>query len=78
VLRQPGVDELGPYERLLGDAMDGDPVLFAREDAVERAWEIVDPILEAETPLHMYDPGTWGPQEAERLAAPHGGWHAPD
>ena len=78
VLRQPGVDELGPYERLLGDAMDGDPVLFAREDAVERAWEIVDPILEAETPLHMYEPGTWGPQEAERLAAPHGGWHAPE
>jgi glucose-6-phosphate 1-dehydrogenase len=78
VLRQPGSDELGPYERLLGDAMEGDPVLFAREDAVERAWEIVDPILKAETPLHMYEPGTWGPQEAERLAAPQCGWHDPE
>lgn len=53
-------DEMAPYERLLGDAMHGDPLLFAREDAVEAAWRIVDPILDNVTPLHSYEPGTWG------------------
>jgi glucose-6-phosphate 1-dehydrogenase len=58
------------YERLLGDAMRGDPSLFARQDAVEEEWRIVDRILDRRTPLHMYEPGTWGPAEADRLVAP--------
>jgi glucose-6-phosphate 1-dehydrogenase len=70
-------DEMGPYERLLGDAMHGDALLFTREDAVEVAWEIVQPILGANTPLYEYEPGTWGPHEADRLAAEVGGWHNP-
>ncbi|HEV2460064.1 MAG TPA: hypothetical protein VGS80_17035, partial [Ktedonobacterales bacterium] len=70
-------DEMAPYERLLGDAMRGDPLLFAREDAVEAAWRIVDPILGAVTPLHPYDAGSWGPPEADALVAADGGWHNP-
>jgi glucose-6-phosphate 1-dehydrogenase len=66
-----------PYERLLGDAMHGDPLLFARQDAVERAWEIVMPVLGADTPLHPYWPGSWGPAEADRLPADSGGWFDP-
>jgi glucose-6-phosphate 1-dehydrogenase len=77
LVRQPEGDELGPYERLLGDAMEGDVTLFAREDAVERAWEIVEPILGDATPLHEYEPGSWGPADADRLMARYGGWHAP-
>jgi glucose-6-phosphate 1-dehydrogenase len=71
-------DEMDAYERLLGDAMTGDPMLFAREDAVERAWEIVEPILGTVTELHEYEPGSWGPTEADRLTAEVGGWHAPE
>ena len=70
-------DEMPPYERLLGDAMRGDPTLFAREDSVEAAWEVVEPILGDATPLHPYEPGTWGPAEADRLIADGGAWHAP-
>jgi glucose-6-phosphate 1-dehydrogenase len=70
-------DEMAPYERLLGDAMRGDPLLFAREDAVEAAWRIVDPILGDVTPLHPYDAGSWGPPAADALVAPDGGWHNP-
>jgi glucose-6-phosphate 1-dehydrogenase len=71
-------DEMAPYERLLGDAMRGDPMLFAREDAVEAAWRIVDPILDNATQLHPYEPGTWGPPEADALIAEDGGgWHNP-
>ena len=70
-------EELDPYERLLGDAMRGDAMLFVRQDAVEAAWSIVDPILGNVAPLHVYDPGTWGPPEADRLAAGIGGWHTP-
>ena len=66
-----------PYDRLLGAAMDGDPVLFARQDEVETAWSIVDPILEKPSPLYEYDPGSWGPREAEALLADAGGWHEP-
>jgi glucose-6-phosphate 1-dehydrogenase len=62
------------YERLLHDAMDGDHTLFPREDAVDRAWEIVTPILDADTPLYLYEPGTWGPAEADELIAPRR-WH---
>jgi glucose-6-phosphate 1-dehydrogenase len=69
--------ELLPYEELLDDAMHGDSIRFAREDYVEEAWRIVQPILGNVTPLHMYDPGTWGPAEAESLAAANGGWRNP-
>ena len=62
------------YERLLHDAMEGDHVLFTREDAVERSWEIVTPVLDMPDPPHPYSPGTWGPAEADRLIAPHR-WH---
>jgi glucose-6-phosphate 1-dehydrogenase len=65
------------YDRLLSDAMTGDPMLFARQDEVENAWRIVDPVLEGRPPTPSYEPNTWGPAEAERLAAPFGGWHAP-
>jgi glucose-6-phosphate 1-dehydrogenase len=75
---QPGSAELAPYERLLGDALEGDASLFAREDAVEAAWAVVDPVLGATTPLHRYQPGTWGPEQARDLVASHGGWHDPD
>ena len=70
-------DELDAYERLLGDAMRGDPLLFVRQDAVEAAWAVVEPILGHVTPPHAYEPGTWGPAEADRLAADIGGWHNP-
>jgi len=71
--------ELLPYERLLTDAMRGDPLLFVRQDVVEAAWAIVDPILGADqTPLYFYPNGSWGPPEAERLAADLGGWHNPE
>jgi glucose-6-phosphate 1-dehydrogenase len=65
------------YERLLHDAMGGDHTLFPREDAVERAWEIVEPILDTPTPLARYRPGSWGPAEADDLVAPHT-WHLGD
>jgi glucose-6-phosphate 1-dehydrogenase len=70
-------DEMDAYERLLGDAMEGDAMLFVREDAVEAAWSIVDPILGTVTPVHEYQPGTWGPSEADQLADDVGGWHNP-
>jgi glucose-6-phosphate 1-dehydrogenase len=67
-----------PYERLLGDAMHGETELFARQDAVEAEWRVVDPVLgEDVTPLYEYDPGTWGPEEAGQLVAADGGWSEP-
>jgi glucose-6-phosphate 1-dehydrogenase len=66
---------LEPYERLLGDAMDGDATLFAREDEVEECWRIVEPLLGTPSPVRIYEPGSWGPREAESLA--DGGWHVP-
>ncbi len=74
VVHYPGGDEMDAYERLLGDAMAGDGILFAREDGVEAAWAIVQPILGSVTPVHEYEPGTWGPPEAEALTADVGGW----
>ncbi len=71
-------DEMDAYERLLGDAMHGDGMLFVREDAVEAAWAIVEPILDNAGVLHSYEPGSWGPQEADRLTADVGGWHNPE
>jgi len=69
--------ELDAYERLLSDAMRGDKILFVREDAVEAAWTIVNPILDNATPLHEYEPGTWGPTDTDRLVVDVGGWHNP-
>ncbi|MEO6777057.1 MAG: glucose-6-phosphate dehydrogenase [Kofleriaceae bacterium] len=69
--------EMTAYQRLLGDAMDGDPTLFAREDAVEQAWRIVEPILANIGPALTYERGTWGPAEADRLTAEIGGWYQP-
>jgi glucose-6-phosphate 1-dehydrogenase len=68
--------EMDAYERVLGDAMMGDATLFAREDYVEEAWRIVDPVLKAGTPAFEYEPKTWGPKEAESLTPP-GGWQDP-
>jgi glucose-6-phosphate 1-dehydrogenase len=65
------------YERLIGDAMEGDATLFAREDSVEAAWGIVDPILSRRSAVFLYEPGSWGPREADRMVAPFGGWHDP-
>jgi glucose-6-phosphate 1-dehydrogenase len=71
-------DEMGAYERLLGDAIAGDAALFARQDAVEAAWAVVDPVLGDTTPVQMYEPGTWGPTEADQLTADVGGWAQPE
>jgi glucose-6-phosphate 1-dehydrogenase len=68
-------EEVGAYERLLTDAIRGDAMLFVREDAVEAAWAVVEPVLDNVTPIHPYAPGTWGPPEADRLADDIGGWH---
>ena len=73
----PEANEMDAYERVLGEAITGDTTLFAREDYVEEAWRIVDPVLRADTPVHEYEPGTWGPPEASQLIVPPGGWHAP-
>ncbi len=73
----PGADEMDAYERVLGDAMGGDASLFAREDYVEEAWRIVDPVLKANTPVYEYEPNTWGPSELDKRISPVGGWHNP-
>jgi glucose-6-phosphate 1-dehydrogenase len=77
VSRDPGGEEAGPYEHLLTEAMSGHSLLFTREDGVEAAWRVVEPILDAVTPAYEYQPGTWGPKEADELIAPHGGWPEP-
>lgn len=77
LVEEPTAEEVDAYERLLGDAMRGDGMLFVREDAVEAAWAIVDPILANEAALHQYEPGSWGPREADRLAVDVGGWRNP-
>ena len=71
--RRPAAAEMDAYERVLGDAMHGDATLFAREDYVEEAWRVVDQALAADTPVHGYAPGSWGPAEAQTIAPP-GGW----
>ena len=76
-VRDAGRDEVDAYERLLTDAMKGDPTIFVREDAVEEAWRVVDGILDDAAPVHPYEPGTWGPVEADRLVADLRGWHNP-
>jgi glucose-6-phosphate 1-dehydrogenase len=73
---QPSAEEMDAYERVLGDAMAGDATLFAREDYVEEAWRIVDPLLKEVTPVYPYAPSNWGPSEVERVT-PVGGWQNP-
>ena len=73
----PGAEEMDAYDRVLGDAMIGDATLFAREDYVEEAWRIVDPVLKADTPVYEYEPGTWGPSEVDQRVVPPGGWENP-
>ncbi|MBL9188355.1 MAG: glucose-6-phosphate dehydrogenase [Opitutaceae bacterium] len=77
VINHPRGDEMGAYERLLGDAMTGDGTLFAGQDCVEASWAVVQPILGAVTPVHIYEPGTWGPPEAEELTTGVCGCHDP-
>ncbi len=72
---QPG--EESPYERLLSDAMAGDGALFTREDALEAAWAVVDPVLDVHSRVHRYQPGSWGPKQADALIAADGVWHNP-
>jgi glucose-6-phosphate 1-dehydrogenase len=66
-----------PYERLLSDAMNGNGALFTREDAVEAAWAVVDPVLDTHHQAYPYKPGSWGPKQADALIAPDGKWHNP-
>src|SRR6266404_4000389 len=75
-MQGPRADEMDAYERVLRDAMAGDATLFAREDYVEEAWRIVDPVLRASTPVYEYEPGTWGPADFEAVTPP-GGWSDP-
>jgi glucose-6-phosphate 1-dehydrogenase len=77
VVEQPIEGRLGDYERLLGDAVAGDLTLFARQDVVEAAWAIVNPLVHNPGSLFEYEPGTWGPPQADRLVADVGGWNTP-
>jgi glucose-6-phosphate 1-dehydrogenase len=78
LVRHLAGDEMTPYERLLGDAVRGDAMLFVREGAVEAAWRVVDPVLGDAMPLHEYEPNTWGPPEADQILAKGTGWHNPE
>ncbi|HEX7663845.1 MAG TPA: glucose-6-phosphate dehydrogenase [Polyangiaceae bacterium] len=69
-------NRMGDYERLLGDAMNGDATLFARQDVVEAAWRIVDPVIHGPSQMYEYEPGTWGPPQADKLVADVGGWNS--
>ncbi|MGH2539823.1 MAG: glucose-6-phosphate dehydrogenase [Actinomycetota bacterium] len=73
---QPG-ERMEPYERLLTDALAGDAELFSRQDIVEASWRVVDPILDGATPVFGYEPGSWGPAQADAFIAGDGGWHDP-
>jgi glucose-6-phosphate 1-dehydrogenase len=75
--RRPGANEMDAYERVLGDAMSGDRTLFARQDYVEEAWRVVDPVLKKATPIYEYEVGTWGPHEVDKKVTPPGGWDNP-
>ena len=76
VLHQ-SAEEMDAYERLIGDAMKGDLSLFSREDSAEAQWRIVEPVLNSNTPIHFYDPQTWGPRLAEDIVKGTGTWHDP-
>ena len=70
-------DHMGAYERLIADAIRGDHLLFAREDTVAHSWRVVEPVLDLSEPVTVYEPGSWGPAEAEALAGASGGWLFP-
>jgi glucose-6-phosphate 1-dehydrogenase len=74
----PFPNEKDAYERVLTDAMEGDPTQFARQDYVEEAWKIVDEYLASDHPVYPYEPGTWGPQQVEEQLLPPGGWNNPE
>jgi glucose-6-phosphate 1-dehydrogenase len=75
VVDEPIGTRLGDYERLFGDAIAGDATLFARMDVVEAAWAIVEPLIQDPGPMFEYEPGTWGPPQADGLVAEIGGWN---
>lgn len=77
-LAEHQAEEMAPYERLLGDAMAGDGALFTREDAVEAAWAVVDPVLSTHHTAHPYERGSWGPKEADAIIVPEDHWHNPE
>ena len=77
VAHQQSCDDMKPYERLLGDAMRGDGSLFTRDDCVEAAWRVIDPILGNAAPLFEYEPATWGPAESELIIGRDGVWRNP-
>jgi len=77
VARHSLAGEKSPYERLLGDAIRGDASLFTRDDGVEAAWRVVDPILHSAVPVELYEPGTWGPALARGVVVGEEGWHDP-
>lgn len=74
---QQSADEPSAYERVLGDAMEGDNTLFARQDYAEEAWRIVDPVLRVDAPVYEYERNTWGPGEGNKIVSPAGGWQNP-
>jgi len=76
-LTEQAADDMPPYERLLGDALRGQSELFAREDLVEAQWRAVEPILGNVSPFYEYAPGSWGPDEAQRLIGGDGPWINP-
>jgi glucose-6-phosphate 1-dehydrogenase len=78
LLHEEDTGEQSPYERLLTDALDGDGALFAREDAIEAAWAVVEPVLDDHDPVHLYPQGSWGPAAANHFIATEGGWHNPE
>lgn len=71
-------DSQTPYERLLGDALEGNGALFTRQDSVEASWAVLDTVLKSPPPVRRYQPGSWGPVEADRLIQESGGWYIPD
>ena len=75
IVHDDPLDGMAPYERLLGDALRGDGSLFTRDDCVEAAWRVVDPVLGNVTPPVEYQPNTWGPSTAEKIIADGGHWH---
>jgi len=77
VVEAPAVGRMDAYERLIGDALDGEQALFARQDLVEAAWAIVDPVLAPSANVRAYPRGSWGPAEADALVHAVGGWRNP-
>jgi glucose-6-phosphate 1-dehydrogenase len=77
IARHSAQNDMSPYERLLGDAIRGDPSLFTQDACVEAAWRVVDPVLRDPRPVIQYEPGTWGPAEADQVIEGDETWHNP-